>query len=125
MPYFKENKVLLIHIPKTGGTSIEKYFANKNRIKLGPNNLYFSYYSDNIQNEVDKWRKSWKRKMSEEKKKMEETNDDLFETFEHFSTQNFNQENSDDNTTSSNEKMQKFKEKLPEFKLFKKIRLCK
>ena len=125
MPYFKENKVLLIHIPKTGGTSIEKYFANKNRIKLGPNNLYFSYYSNNIQNEVDKWRKSWKRKMSEEKKKIEETNDDLFETFEHFSTQNFNQENSDDNTTSSNEKMQKFKENLPEFKLFKKIRLCK
>ena len=44
MPYFKQNKILLIHIPKTGGTSIEKYFANKSKIKLGPNNLYFSYY---------------------------------------------------------------------------------
>ena len=45
MPYFKQNKVLLIHIPKTGGTSIEKYFANKNGIKLNPSCLYYSYYA--------------------------------------------------------------------------------
>jgi len=29
MPYFPKQSVLYIHIPKTGGTSIEKYFAQK------------------------------------------------------------------------------------------------
>lgn len=33
MPYFKEANVLLIHIPKTGGTSIEDYFYSKYNIK--------------------------------------------------------------------------------------------
>ncbi len=33
MPYFKEANILLIHIPKTGGTSIEDYFYSKFNIK--------------------------------------------------------------------------------------------
>lgn len=33
MPYFSEANVLLIHIPKTGGTSIEDYFYSKFNIK--------------------------------------------------------------------------------------------
>lgn len=126
MPYFKQNKVLLIHIPKTGGTSIEKYFANKNQIRLGPNNLYFSYYENTIQNELDKLRKCWKKKFADEKKSLEKTADDAFQSFEHFSIQDLNQENgNDNNSNTSNEKMQKIKENLPEFKLFKKVRLCR
>lgn len=36
MPYFKNDNVnvLFIHIPKTGGTSIENYFSSKFNIKL-------------------------------------------------------------------------------------------
>jgi hypothetical protein len=40
MPYFREIKTLLIHIPKTGGTSIELYFHKKFNLKLNYNNLY-------------------------------------------------------------------------------------
>ncbi len=42
MPYFKNNNnnILLIHIPKTGGTSIEKYFSNKFNIPLNKDSLY-------------------------------------------------------------------------------------
>jgi len=42
MPYFKNNNInlLLIHIPKTGGTSLEKYFSKKYNIKLDINSLY-------------------------------------------------------------------------------------
>ena len=42
MPYFKNDEVniLLIHIPKTGGTSLELYFSNKYNIKLIMKSLY-------------------------------------------------------------------------------------
>ena len=42
MPYFKNNDVniLFIHIPKTGGTSCEKYFSSKFNIPLNHNSLY-------------------------------------------------------------------------------------
>ena len=78
MPYFKQNKIFLIHIPKTGGTSIEKYFANKSKIKLGPNNLYFSYYENTIQTEVDNY-ENWKKRMVEEKNNLEKTKNDHFQ----------------------------------------------
>jgi hypothetical protein len=127
MPYFKQNKILLIHIPKTGGTSIEKYFANKSKIKLGPNNLYFSYYEKNIQTEVDNYRKMWKKRMVEEKNNLEKTKkNDHFQNFEHFANQSFDTNNADNDTSnSSNETLQKIKENLPEFKFFRKIKLCK
>jgi hypothetical protein len=41
MPYFKNNKInlLFIHIPKTGGSSLEKYFNVKFNIPLNKNSL--------------------------------------------------------------------------------------
>jgi len=42
MPYFREIKTLLIHIPKTGGSSIEVYFCNKFNVKLN----YINFYSN-------------------------------------------------------------------------------
>ena len=44
MPYFwnKEKKIniLFIHVPKTGGTSVEKYFANLTEQSLGEETVY-------------------------------------------------------------------------------------
>jgi hypothetical protein len=42
MPYFYNNEVniLFIHIPKTGGTSLEKYFEKKYEIPLDKDSLY-------------------------------------------------------------------------------------
>jgi hypothetical protein len=42
MPYFKKNNLnlLFIHIPKTGGTSIEKYFSYKYNIALNNSVIY-------------------------------------------------------------------------------------
>lgn len=41
MPYFKNNKInlLFIHIPKTGGSSVEKYFSVKFNIPLNKKSL--------------------------------------------------------------------------------------
>jgi hypothetical protein len=43
MPYFKNNNVniLFIHIPKTGGFSIEQYFSNKFNIPLDNKSLFW------------------------------------------------------------------------------------
>lgn len=43
MPYFKNNDVnlLFIHIPKTGGTSLEEYFAVKYNIPLNNTSLFW------------------------------------------------------------------------------------
>jgi len=42
MPYFKNNDVniLFIHIPKTGGSSLEIYFSNKYNIPLNEESLF-------------------------------------------------------------------------------------
>ena len=42
MPYFNNNikPVLFIHIPKTGGTSVEQYFSKKYSIPLDYRSLY-------------------------------------------------------------------------------------
>jgi len=42
MPYFKNNNVnlLFIHIPKTGGSSVEEYFSSKFNIPLNTKSLY-------------------------------------------------------------------------------------
>uniref|UniRef100_A0A6C0LJ38 Sulfotransferase domain-containing protein n=1 Tax=viral metagenome TaxID=1070528 RepID=A0A6C0LJ38_9ZZZZ len=42
MPYFKNDTInlLFIHIPKTGGSSVEFYFSNKFDVPLNNNSLY-------------------------------------------------------------------------------------
>ena len=46
MPYFYKPEInlnlLFIHIPKTGGTSVEKYFSNKYKIDLNQDSLFYS-----------------------------------------------------------------------------------
>ena len=42
MPYFRQIKTLFIHIPKTGGTSLEKYLSQKYDIPLDAKSLYSS-----------------------------------------------------------------------------------
>jgi hypothetical protein len=40
MPYFRRGKILLIHIPKTGGTSVEDYLMKIYRAKKNAFNLF-------------------------------------------------------------------------------------
>jgi len=40
MPYFRNTNLLFIHIPKTGGTSVENYFSNKFNIPLNDESLF-------------------------------------------------------------------------------------
>jgi chondroitin 4-sulfotransferase 11 len=40
MPYFRQIKTLFIHIPKTGGSSLEKYLSLKLNIPLDAKSLY-------------------------------------------------------------------------------------
>ena len=43
MPYFKNNivNILFIHIPKTGGTAVERYLSQRYNIKLSTSRLFF------------------------------------------------------------------------------------
>jgi hypothetical protein len=58
MPYFKNADInlLFIHIPKTGGTSLEVYFSNKYKIPLNEDSLFmylkeehFTHFNSSLQ----------------------------------------------------------------------------
>lgn len=68
MPFFKKDKILFIHIPKTGGTSVEKYLSIRTKTNLGPSSLYMRYYQNTIQADIDKYRRLWKSKVVPDKK---------------------------------------------------------
>ena len=61
MPYFynKDINILLIHIPKTGGTSLEFYFQEKYLITLNEKSLYgfnsIHCIPDNFFNKISKF----------------------------------------------------------------------
>lgn len=52
MPYFKNNDInlLFIHIPKTGGSSLEFYFSSKFNIPLSNESLFFFIKDDFLLN---------------------------------------------------------------------------
>ena len=49
MPYFKNNEIniLFIHIPKTGGSSLENYFSFKYNISLDDKSLFCKLIESN------------------------------------------------------------------------------
>jgi len=65
MPYFNKANILLIHIPKTGGTSIEIYFSQKYNIPLNSHSIYYRYYENQIAREVEqkqfRWIQAWEQ----------------------------------------------------------------
>jgi hypothetical protein len=63
MPFFPSTNVLFLHVPKTGGTSIENYFSKKWNTPLNIHSLYYRCTS-NIQNEIDVLRKIWRHKVN-------------------------------------------------------------
>jgi len=117
MPIFKKDKIFLIHIPKTGGTSIEKYLAKRNNIDLNIDIIYHRYYEESINKEFEQLKKKWKQIMNEQTIHLEKSE---------FQALKF-RKNSIGNDDSSNDgdQLQMIKESLPEYKAFKKIRLCK
>jgi len=52
MPYFKNDNInlLFIHIPKTGGSSLEEYFSYKYNIPLNNKSLYLFLSTENEEN---------------------------------------------------------------------------
>ena len=110
MPYYSTNKILLVHIPKTGGTSVEKYFSKKFNLPNAPSQLYFSYYDNTIQDEITKYRKAWKRQLYIKKKHEGNT------------SRSFQRVSSFTSVTSLEDTS---REDIPEFKIFKKVRLSK
>ena len=63
MPFFPRDRILFIHIPKTGGTSVETYFSSRSNIQLDINSLYFRYTHDTIKNEVNKYKNVYNNHM--------------------------------------------------------------
>ena len=71
MPFFAKYKILFIHIPKTGGTSVEQYLSTKTNTKLDIDSLYFRYVPNTIESEVNKYSHLWKIKKQKTENKNE------------------------------------------------------
>ena len=123
MPFFQDQKILLIHIPKTGGTSIEKYFSNKFKTKLGPKQLYFSYYDNTIIDEITKYRKEWKQILYKIKTKKSTTNKSY--NLKSKNTLVFQKISSSNSINSEDSLEIETREDIPEFKNFRRVRLSK
>ena len=48
MPYFRKQHILFIHIPKTGGSTINHYFKKKDTIELFTVKQIFSNIDNNL-----------------------------------------------------------------------------
>ena len=114
MPFFEKEKILFIHIPKTGGTSVEKYFSMRTRTGLGPNSLYLRYYSNTIQSELDKYKRLWKTR--QQLLTTSNTNKNIFKLKNTALTPN-SIENDEDSDNKNNN--------LIEYRMFKRVRLMK
>jgi len=117
MPFFIKDNVLLIHIPKTGGTSIEKYLTKRNQTPLNMDCLYHRYYEKSIDTEFEKLKKLWKLKMNEQSIHLE--------NLQMLELQQRKNSISTEDSSNDGDQLQRIKENLPEYKAFKKLRLCK
>ena len=114
MPFFEKEKILFIHIPKTGGTSVEKYLSMRTRTVLGPNSLYLRYYSNTIQSELDKYKRLWKTR--QQLLTTSNTNKNSFKSKYSALTPNLIEIDEDSDNKNNN---------LIEYRIFKRVRLMK
>lgn len=116
MPFFERENILFIHIPKTGGTSVEKYFASRAKTPLNFSNIYYSYYDHTIQSELDLYRKKWKQILQKKRMEIEKNQSNEFTII-----------NRKKHIIQKDESLpeQSLRETIPEFIIFRKIRLCK
>jgi len=47
MPYFKQSNILYLHVPKTGGMSVEEYFFTKEKVEKNDKSIY-GWYMNNM-----------------------------------------------------------------------------
>ena len=114
MPFFEKEKILFIHIPKTGGTSVEKYLSIRTRTVLGPSSLYLRYYSNTIQSELDKYKRLWKTR--QQLLTTSNTNKNTFKSKYTALTPNSIEIDEDSDNKNNN---------LIEYRMFKRVRLMK
>ena len=138
MPYFAEPKILLIHIPKTGGTSVEQYFSRKYNIPLDPNCIYFRYYQNTIQQSINQCRLQWRKRINDiiEREKQSLINASKQKRQNWKNKQNTNTEIVESSIVkpdpiieqkelTNQDKWQTIKQELSEFRTFNKLKLAR